>query len=339
MHLISKHRSALMGIAIAWIMLYHAQVHIPKALAPLLAIRSLGYVGVDVFFLLSGLGLSFSWQKDPRAGVFLRKRLTRVIPVFWFFVLLCMLKRTAEGQPPGVEGLGAFLGLDFLVQGTLDHWFIPSILLCYIAFVPLARAMDRWGPWPWVTAGSVLAIVAAMACTGSNAAHLMIFLIRLPAFLLGAGVGHLLAHRQSPGWLSNARFMGALFGMALVAWCAMQVFSSASNNWRHGWWWYPTVVMAYPLCFLMAWGLERFAVPAAVVGALKTLGDHSLELYLTHAFIFSLAPWFPGKDWTLNVGRWPEYLLYSGVSIALSPHVGRAFQRFRQDRPAELRPS
>lgn len=326
MQILSKHRTELMGIAILWTMLYHAQIYIPKVLAPLLAIRSLGYVSVDIFFLLSGMGLSFSWKNNPHVKSFLQKRLSRIIPVFWFFIVLCLIKTAFEFSLPGVESAGAFFGLDFLIQGTLDHWFIPSIVICYLIFVILADPIRRYGPSLPLMTGSLVAIFASVFLVGSDFSHLLIFLIRIPAFLMGIYIGHLLAHKKASPLLSNSTVMAVLLLLALSAWCVMQIFSKASVNWRYGLWWYPTMVLAYPFCFFLAKVLEYETTQKIASTVFKPLGEYSLELYLTHAFIFSLAPFFPYKGSAFNIGRWPEYILYSAISIFLAPRISRFFQ-------------
>lgn len=56
---------------------------------------------------------------------------------------------------------------------------------------------------------------------------------------------------------------------------------------------------------------------------LARLGGDSLEIYLTHAFVFSLAVYMPYKASAFNPGRVPEYLFYSLLSIWLAPRAAR----------------
>lgn len=53
---ISAYRSALMGVAILWIMFYHSALNLP--------ILNNGYLGVDIFFFLSAIGLCYSFEKN-----------------------------------------------------------------------------------------------------------------------------------------------------------------------------------------------------------------------------------------------------------------------------------
>ncbi|MGN9060685.1 hypothetical protein ACTM96_14400 [Mediterraneibacter faecis] len=58
---ISEFRTELMSIAILWVLWFHTQMEFDNDL--LLLLKNLGYGGVDIFFLVSGLGLYKSLKK------------------------------------------------------------------------------------------------------------------------------------------------------------------------------------------------------------------------------------------------------------------------------------
>ena len=51
--IISKYRQAFMGLAIFWIFFYHTGVDMPV----LRELFAMGWMGVDIFFFVSGYGL------------------------------------------------------------------------------------------------------------------------------------------------------------------------------------------------------------------------------------------------------------------------------------------
>lgn len=65
--LLSRYRPELMGAAMLWVMLFHAyEFHFG---VPLLdAVKALGFGGVDVFILLSGMGIYVSLSKTRGGG-------------------------------------------------------------------------------------------------------------------------------------------------------------------------------------------------------------------------------------------------------------------------------
>ena len=59
---ISRYRGELMGLAMLFIVLFH--VALPRSDA-FYGLRRMGNIGVDMFLFLSGVGLWFSWTRDP----------------------------------------------------------------------------------------------------------------------------------------------------------------------------------------------------------------------------------------------------------------------------------
>jgi peptidoglycan/LPS O-acetylase OafA/YrhL len=79
---VSKYRTELMGVAIFWIFFYHTGVDIPI----LHGLFSVGWIGVEIFFFVSGFGLCASLQKNPSTGSFYKRRLVRILPTWWLIL-------------------------------------------------------------------------------------------------------------------------------------------------------------------------------------------------------------------------------------------------------------
>ena len=69
--LLSLYRSELMGLAMLWVMLFHAY-ELKFGLLPLDAFKAAGFAGVDIFLLLSGMGLYVSLSRTHRGGAAVR---------------------------------------------------------------------------------------------------------------------------------------------------------------------------------------------------------------------------------------------------------------------------
>jgi exopolysaccharide production protein ExoZ len=82
----------LRGFAAIFVLLYHATRHYQeKNLVFLNNIFQNGYFGVDIFFVLSGFVIYYSSQKyleNNNYLEFLKKRIVRIYPSFWLFLLL-----------------------------------------------------------------------------------------------------------------------------------------------------------------------------------------------------------------------------------------------------------
>ena len=79
---ISTYRGQLMGFAIIIVMLFHMAV--PRSSSWYGLVR-MGNLGVDIFFFLSGVGLWYSWSKNPDLHRFYFNRIIRIYPA-WLII-------------------------------------------------------------------------------------------------------------------------------------------------------------------------------------------------------------------------------------------------------------
>lgn len=82
----------LRAFAAIFVMLYHATRHYNiKGFSFLSNFFTTGFLGVDIFFVLSGFVIYFSshsYFKNKDYGSFITKRMIRIFPSFWLFLLL-----------------------------------------------------------------------------------------------------------------------------------------------------------------------------------------------------------------------------------------------------------
>ena len=140
--LISKYRSLLMGLAIILIMFCHldiAQGHNGADHTFLAGLLQTGTVGVDIFLLLSGVGLYYSYTKNPLPYIaFIRKRVQRILPLYFLIggstyliydILICHLS------------VGKFLRDLFFVswysEKSTRYWYVLAIIVFYFLFPSL----------------------------------------------------------------------------------------------------------------------------------------------------------------------------------------------------------
>jgi exopolysaccharide production protein ExoZ len=114
---------SLRGLAIALVILFHVQLHFP-APGLLGRIALLGYNGVQLFFVVSGITMCYMWsarrEETWETGKFLIRRLCRIAPPFWFAIVFYMLWRQTGWS--NLEPAGA---LDALITALLLHGVVP----------------------------------------------------------------------------------------------------------------------------------------------------------------------------------------------------------------------
>lgn len=106
----------LRAVAVIFVLLFHFK----------LDFLSGGYVGVDVFFVLSGyfiaqtLSQISSW-KD--AAAFYNRRLRRILPLAWFVFLVLMIAAPILFVPPELKTLNKdFIAAMFLIPNIVYWW-------------------------------------------------------------------------------------------------------------------------------------------------------------------------------------------------------------------------
>ena len=84
-NLVSKYRTELMGCSILGIILFHwyenCMIH-GKSINFILHLFSLGNRFVEVFLILSGMGLYYSFKKQENIKTFYLRRITKLLPTY-----------------------------------------------------------------------------------------------------------------------------------------------------------------------------------------------------------------------------------------------------------------
>lgn len=303
--------------------------------------------GVDVFFVLSGFIMFVISREDAgRPGGwlrFLRKRLTRVVPPYWFFTTLMLgvvvaapgLVSNATLEPLHVLGSYLFIPVDNSLGETFPllalGWTLNHEVFFYALFalgLLFARSVGVW-----VTAG----VVALCGLVGSLAAP-----AQVPAsfwlnpivfeFLLGMALGSL----HEGGFRLSAGPAAVLALLGLVGlWVASSGFHGGVLVPERALW------MGLPALCLVAAGALVDA-PAAAGRWMKAGvlgGDASYALYLSHPFTLALCAWgFRSLGWPLG---WGPLLLACAACLVVAvafhlwfekPLVGRLNRLFSRPR-------
>ncbi|WP_243371705.1 acyltransferase family protein [Microvirga solisilvae] len=244
--------------------------------------------GVDIFFVISGFIIVYSSQKlaeaPGAAGVFLTRRLGRVVPLYW-------------------SATGLYLALALAVPGVLNSEVLePGFILASYLFIPLARPDGLVQPlyslgWTlnyeiyfyllfamtlaWPLKRSVPVLITVMAATVALGRFVT---LPLPLsfwtnpIVLEFAFGMMLGLLKVEGFTLSRAWRGALFisGLGLLVVWAHAGLPRA-------------IAYGLPAALLVAaaaLGAERLVQPTGwFVRVGSALGDASYALYLVHPFV------------------------------------------------------
>ena len=270
---LSACRGELMGLAMLWVMLFHAD-HLTTSSLPLKVVRLSGSCGVDVFLLLSAMGLAVSLSRRPELGRYFRRRLSRVLPAFWLVAGGYGLCLALAGRIPPATLLWDLSTLYFWlnIPGGFN-WYIPALLAFYLAAPLCCRVLAgsrrrEWLVLLWAAAGTALTLLAPRAGLG----HLAPFLSRIPVFSLGLLMGFYVAEDRRPGRRDYLLWAAGLAIALAMGGAMVQVLFLFPLP-------LPFALAAVPLCLLASFVLERFS-GGLLRRFLRLVGACSLEIYL-----------------------------------------------------------
>lgn len=279
---ISRYRGELMGLAMIFVMLFH--VWMPKS-NPMYGLVRCGNVGVDIFLFLSGIGLWYSWTKNPSLKHFFKRRYARVYPAW--LIVACLfyipnyLNTPGGGYSPDVPNLIAniLIGWSFWRIDDLTFWFVPSIMMLY-TFAPAYMTLIQRHPayrWTAVAAMVLAVIVQYYPPVHGTVGHLEIFFSRIPIFLIGINCGAMVKERRTADGSS-------IWLIALVFVMSLMMCVEFEQSWRGRFPLFLECMVYIPLtvtCILLLVQALRHT-PSAVRRGLAFLGTISLEMYLIH---------------------------------------------------------
>ncbi len=304
---ISRYRGELMGIAMLFIILFH--VGLPRW-DTFYGLRRMGNVGVDMFLFLSGIGLWFSWMKNPSCKHFFKRRYLRIYPAWLIIACLYYIPRFHGGNVwAWIDLIGDItINWDFWLHDELNFWYIPATMMLYLFAPGYMELIKRHPIYRWLPVVMILWCVLVQYVTPIHNAvgHIEIFWSRVPIFFIGINMGEMVRSKQ--------RMDGASLWMIIIMFVMTLAASIFLEQQRHGR--FPLYVerMLYiPLTITSILMLNRVfrRTPKWFNKAFKFIGALSLECYLIHIhFVLNYIP----KSWSY----WPSFLVCVAVTIPLA---------------------
>lgn len=289
----SKYRDVLMGLQIIMIIIFHFTEDCANYNVKFSGIVSWYYnliksSGVDMFLLLSGLGLYFSWKKNPNYQDFYKKRFSRIlIPYLYIGSIAWVLWDLFLKKSGIVQYIKDLTFVSYFTEGQRWMWYILMSFISYLIFPYVFRVVD-WAEdsvaeHMRIILLSMLSVVVVVILKLYNTdlyENISTILLRFPSFFVGCLFGKIVYEKRKVsysivvGWMCFAVFVNVFLGLWDTA--ILRVYSTTLFN--------------FSICILLLMFLKWSDKYNVFVGKymqqiLKWFGQYSLELYLVHVVI------------------------------------------------------
>lgn len=167
-----------MFIAIIGVIFYHLALRgIP------LGRLNIGYIGVDIFMLLSGYGISKSLQHNT-ISKFYKNRVRKILPMWTLMISLSWLISSIGGGKMNISLLFANLStISFYFHpNILPEWYLATLILFYTLSPILYKLLKKTG-WTCIIGG--WAVVIYISWEGIREWQYANAICRFPLYLLG----------------------------------------------------------------------------------------------------------------------------------------------------------
>ena len=283
--LLSDYRSALMGISILVIILFHytedCQIYEYHYTGWISWFRTyIGSSSVDAFLFFSGLGLYYSMKNQPDISDFYRRRFVKLLLPYTIVALPSWIVFDVFLKKRGIWALCKdFLFLSFFEEGDRWYWYIGLMLFCYLIYPYVFQIVDSARDaidgevrlLSLTSAITVLALVIELF-EKETFSHTNIALLRIPIFLAGCFYGRSSYEGRTSYWK-----WGILFVMSAVLLMLLPTDSPIFGRYVAG-------IFNVTVCAGIAWVFSKISC-RCLLKLLEWFGERSLELYLVHVTI------------------------------------------------------
>lgn len=261
---LSNFRTEIMGGAILLVVFFHLTFRIYNN--DLWYIPSThGMIGVDVFFLLSGLGLSYSFTKNHSLLNYYYKRIARIFPFYGVVVFTNgVLLHGLSIQ----DFLLQWTTIGYWTTGSYYEWYVPNLILMYLVF-PLWYYFVKH----FFSISILFILLFSSYIMIQNSGLNFMAWARYPSFLIGVIIHQKLAYLQT----RNIK----LFAIILFVLCTINILwlhanYSNSELINNGWIFKPHILATPGFCLIISY----IALIPIVSTILKWFGRMSFEVYL-----------------------------------------------------------
>lgn len=304
---LSKHRNLLFGLAIVSIIIFHFSADVKDAIFEdhlislfdhdlnviqnIINFLIIGFyvlirsVGVEIFLILSGMGLYWSYGKDRNITQFYKRRCSRIIAPYLLVAIPFWLARDFIIESKGfIQFIKDLTFVSLFTEGTLSTWYAGFAMFTYLIY-PLIYYLlfqTKHKNTIFLILLTTSIILPAMTINIPAVHNAQVAILRIPIFLTGCRLAPEIKNERKV----KKKYLYLIFFAGLIIKLTLGFYE----------------IPAFPLRMTSAiWSLSLLAIfliaadaiekrpikPIQVKCAktLQTIGLFSFELYLLHVCI------------------------------------------------------
>ena len=291
-----------------------------------------GWVGVDLFFVLSGFligGLLFAELKRTgsiRVGRFLIRRGWKIYPAFYVMIAFTVFFTTVKGIVPFswyntlselffLQNYGGHLSLQTWSLAVEEHFYLTLPLL-------LLMIQRRLSLLPWVVAFIAAFCLAVRMAIGLPGAHIYTH-ARIDSLMFGVLLAYA-QHFHAAAFLGFAqRYRGALWAIGLSLVAPAFVVDHDTTPW--------ICTIGFTMLYvgsglILTAAVAREWKQTKLVVFLAGLGSYSYSIYLWHAVVLFWGVPIIEQAVGVTFNKWFATGLFMVASIALGVFMARIIE-------------
>ena len=285
--LLSKYRTYIMGAAMMWVMFTHTIYYGNSEVIHFLHV--IGIYGVDMFLLVSGMGIYRSMRQSKSVGEFYRKRAVRILPAYFVVAISWYLFFKTDvafsDKVMAIFGINYYRGTIYHIQEFFD-WYIPFITIMYLLTPLYDKIFQKVeAKWKLTVLASMISPILSILAVHTGRQVLFYSIVRIPIYLIGYCVGWFLYEKKEEKMGSWMVFIPLLF----IGFLSSYLLREHANTYNVKWGLnaYTALMIAPGVSMLIAF-ICRYAekwlkiAGRILIFPLYVCGRYSLEIYLLH---------------------------------------------------------
>ena len=323
--LLTKYRSAVMGVATLFIFYFHAWT--PLTLEPQESrvfiisfiehfCKLTGFLGVDIFFLLSGIGLTFAIKKQSIPKFYYRRIRRIILP----FVSIGIIRGLTQNWG-WAKIIGNITGFNFYAKDVNSFlWFVPAIITLYLFFPLYYKFFSKSKNKILFTANVIIVwLLITLLVKDTMRLDLFGFTNRIPVFVIGILFGYLIQNHKEIVFSINSYiclFLMLILGLYLAYLTNYKDFElivPISNCFL------PTLLLAISFTFLIAKLLDLIntrhpKTGKIIIKVLDFFGILSLEFYCVQSWFVDIIALLLEDGWSIILVNISIFLLVTSIA-------------------------